>query len=154
VARCCAAVLWQWVYAGDEETTVKTIRMMLMVGAVLSVMAGCTHTFEVVVHNPSDKALAVKAAGPGIGVTRLGTSSPKATFKGEVTLDNDDLPANVQISVGEQSKICKVTEDTEQVILRISLDGDKLLRVGKDPIHVEKKIDVKKPIGDPEEVIE
>lgn len=135
---------------------VKTIRTVLTVGVVLSVMvmAGCSHTFEVVVHNTSDKALAVKASGPGIGVMPLGTASPKATFKGEVTLDNDDLPANVQISVGPQSKICKVTKNTEQVILRISLDGDKLLRVGTDPINEEKTIDLKRPVGEPEEVIE
>ena len=134
----------------------KTIQMVLTVGVVLSAMvvAGCSHTFEVVVHNTSDKALAVKASGPGIGVTRLGTASPKATFKGDVTLDNDDLPANVQISVGPQSKICKVTKNTDQVILRISLDGGKLLRVGKDPISEENTIDLKKPIGEPEEVIE
>ena len=124
--------------------------MILTVGSVLAamVMVGCTHTVEVVVHNTSDDALGVKASGPGIGVKRLGTATPASTFKANVTLDNDVLPANLRVSVGKQSRVCEVTKNIDQIILRISLDGGKLLKVGEDPITEQKKVDIRKPVGE------
>jgi len=135
---------------------VKTTRMILTVGAVLAAMAmaGCSHTVEVVVHNPSKDALGVKAAAKGIGIKHLGTAGPHSTFKGKVTLKNKYLPTNLQVGVGKQSKVCRVTKNTRQVILRVSLDGGKLLRVGKDPITEERDIDLRRPVDGPEEVIE
>jgi len=135
----------------------KTTRMILTVGAVLSamVMVGCSHTVDIIVHNTSSSALMVKAMGPGIGVERVGLAAPASTFKGEVTLDNDVLPANLVISVGKlPPKACKVTKNTERIILRISLDGTTLLRMGDDPITEEINIDTRTPIGGSETVID
>ena len=135
----------------------KTTRMILTVGAVLSamVMVGCSHTVDIIVHNTSSNALMVKAAGPSIGVERVGLAGPTATFKGKVTLDNDVLPANLLIRVGTlPEKICRVTKNTERIILRISLDGTRLLRMGNDPITEEINIDTRTPIGGSSTVID
>jgi len=135
---------------------VKATRMILTVGAVVSmvVLAGCSHTVEIVVQNSSEKALRVKASGPGIGVKHLGTVEPISVFRKDVTLDDDVLPANLQVSVGEQSKVCRVSDQTDQIILRIMKTTGKLERGGQDSVTEEKKIDMRRQVGGPETIFD
>lgn len=135
----------------------KTIRTILALGAVCSavVLVGCTHTVDVVVHNPSAKSLPVVARGPGFGVKALGTVPPRGgTLRNDVDIPSDQLPTDLIIEVGKQALTFQISEDVDKVVLTISLKDDKLMKVGKDGLKEEKTIDIKKPVGEPESVIE
>jgi len=136
---------------------VKTMRTILALGVVFSavVLVGCSHSVEILVQNPSAKALPVVARGPGFGMKALGTVPGKGgTLKGEVEIPNDQLPTDLILEVGTQTVTYQITEDVDQVRAFISLKDDKLMKRGKDPVIEEKKIDIKKPIGEPEPIIE
>lgn len=135
----------------------KMTRTILAVGAVFSavVLGGCSHTVEVVVHNPSAETLAVRAIGPGIGEKALGRVPGKGgTLRKKVDLPSKALPADLTIEVGSQAVTFRITEDRDQVVVGISLKDGTLIKIGKDPITEEKKVDLKTPRGDPESVIE
>ena len=135
----------------------KTIRTTLALGAVFSavVLVGCNHTVEVLVQNPSAKSLVVRASGPAFKAKVLGTVAAKGgTLKGEVDIPSDQLPTDLILEVGKQALTYQITENVNKIRAIISLEDDKLMKRGKDPITEEKKIDIKKPIGDAEPVIE
>lgn len=135
----------------------KTMRTILALGAVFSavVLVGCSHTVEVLVQNPSAKDLEVRAHGPAFATKALGTVSGRGgTLRGEVTIPSDKLPTDLMLDVGNQTVTYVITEDVDIVRAFISLKDDKLMKRGKDPVTEEKTIDIKKPIGEGESVIE
>lgn len=141
-----------------EENNVKTTRTILALGAVVSavMLVGCTHTVEVLVQNPSAKALVVKATGPAFEAKALGTVAAKGgTLKGEVDIPSKELPTDLILHVGDQTLTYEITENVPKIWAFISLENNKLMkRTGKDPVTEEKKTDIKKPIGEPESIIE
>ena len=133
------------------------IRTTLALGAVLStvVLVGCSHNVEVLVQNPSANSLVVKASGPAFKAKVLGTVPAKGgTLKGEVDIPSDQLPTDLILEVGKQALTYQITENVHKIRAFISLENDKLMKRGKDPITEEKKIDIKKPVGDAEPIIE
>lgn len=133
----------------------KTTRTILATGVVFSilVLVGCSHTVEVVVHNPTDNTFAVKARGPGIGVKALGSVAGNGgKLRKDVSLRSKDLPASLTIEVGKQELTFTITGSVDQIVL--GFERDKLIKIGKDPINIEIKTDTKTPITDPEEIVD
>ena len=129
----------------------KTMHTVVTVCLVLTAvsMIGCTTKVKLVVNNTAAKPVPVTISGGGRGQESLGILAGYADGEWFLKYKNSNLPAAIDLAVGEDTKTFTVSQKGSKVF-RYWITPEGKFEARPKKLAGDYKKDTKTPIGDPE----